>query len=753
MPRPQEFPGRPLLVTLSVALSACLAPLLALPTSASAYATIEGPPVFSSAPGLPDGRVYEQVSPADKNGNEAGATSNPIVSIKARPLAAADGNSVLFGGTGAMGESPWGASGAFVASKNRSGPGWSTRAVLPRAQESLESLGGNLYVGPFYLDPSADLSHVMFEANHGTFAAPPDSLCVGDGENVGEGQLYLSGPDPFVPATWLDRPEAAGAVENCAQQREAGAPVGGTPDFSTVYFAFPGTLLPEDASRAPHAEPKAQIGYDEDVEAWGFYEDREGTVREAGVLPDGGLDPFGAVPAASGHGSAPAGSNQVSADGSQAFFVSPDPASCAGAGLGGENNCAVDPPELYVRENGARTLLVSRDTLAPEAGGLPAPAPAGVSKMLNPTGGAFFMVKAHGSYVFASPDGSQAFFQSTDALTEAARQVSPGSEPKTYDFDVGSGALTYLPNVVGQILATDTNGSSFAFVRPESGGAPAELDLWSAAPGGGSVTPVTQLPGGGFEPVRMSSDGSVVLFTTSGLPGFNDLRVTEVFRYDAASNTLGCVSCAPAGVTSLPASIAEGNGGNVSDDDRVFFQTQAPLVPQDTNTNSPEVEVRQETFEKQGMDVYEWESGVVYLVSGGKSLRDSYLMDSSENGDDVFFATEESLVAGDTDGGYDVYDARVPHPGDNPPPAAVPCEGSVCQGPPRVPSPLAAPASAAFSGLGNPTSEVTPSSPPMQTTTKAVKCPKGKKLVRGKCVKVKSGKKRAKKASNNRRGK
>ena len=39
------------------------------------------------------------------------------------------------------------------------------------------------------------------------------------------------------------------------------------------------------------------------------------------------LDPFGAVPAVSGHARAPVG-NQVSADGSRAFFVSPDPASC-----------------------------------------------------------------------------------------------------------------------------------------------------------------------------------------------------------------------------------------------------------------------------------------------------------------------------------------------------------------------------------------------------------------------------------------
>ncbi len=54
-----------------------------------------------------------------------------------------------------------------------------------------------------------------------------------------------------------------------------------------------------------------------------------------------------------------------------------------------------------------------------------------------------------------------------------------------YDFDVNTGSLTYLPDVVGQIVATDTDGSAFAFVRPEAGASPPELDLWSVGPAGG----------------------------------------------------------------------------------------------------------------------------------------------------------------------------------------------------------------------------------------------------------------------------
>jgi hypothetical protein len=714
----------------------------ALPASASAYATAGGPPIYSSAPGLPDGRVYEQVSPADKNGNEAGAgaVEGPDTGENRYAFATPSGDSVLFEGTGAMGETADAYGEYFVAT--RTSGGWHTRSALPSAQESGAELGGTVGASLDGLDPSQDLSHVMFTSKRGIYSAPPNPKC---GE-VGEGQTYLAGSDPFVVATWLNRPEISDSIGAC----NGSGPVGGTPDFSTVYFTSVSTLLPEDSSR---------------VEGGGFYEDAEGTLREVGVLPGGGLSQFGAAAATSPD------RNEVSADGSRAFFVSPDPAavgSCVtteeGKGESAAQAAATCAPQLYVRENGNTTELVSQDTLLPDVGGLPAPAPA------DPEGSA-------ASFAFASSDGSQAFFQSEDRLTSAAPEGPPGNTSlKTYDFDVGTGELTYLPGVVGQIVATDTDGSSLAFVRPEAGGAPAELDLWSAGPSGGSVTPITQLPGGGPEPVRMSSDGTVVVFSAGGLPGFNDpagvhlvgdsyLPNLQIFRYDALANTLGCVSCAPAGVTPTGSAVisqpltVEGDHdpgivearGISADGDRVFFDTPDPLVPQDTDTGSFAINDNGTTV-SQDRDVYEWENGVVYLISSGKSTHNSYFLDNSENGDDVFFATTEGLAPGDTDGGYDVYDARVPQPGDNPPPAAVPCEGAVCQGPPNVPSPLTPPASVTFSGLGNPAPEVTPPPPPVKkTTTKTVKCKKNYVKKNDKCVRKAKPKKAKKSAHINRR--
>jgi hypothetical protein len=756
----------PLLGVLVAATSA-LGLSVALPATAGAYATIEGPPIYSAAPGLPDGRVYEQVSPADKNGNEAGGKTEPYSTSgeESYAFATANGNSVLFEATGPMGEAATPINPYFIATKNKGAAGWTTRGVTPSPRQPVSELGTLDHLD--FVDPSADLSHVMFKAGRGTYALPPEPSPSAPGCKLELGhQLYLAGSDPFVPATWLERPEIEEPIEICAGSEEGVDPVGGTPDFSTVYFTFAGTLLPEDASRAPHVKPSPQQG--QGVEAWGFYEDREGALREAGVLPDGELDPFGAVPAASGT-QRPREGNEVSADGSRAFFVSPDPASCE---PGGHNNCAADPPELYVRENGDRTVLVSRDTLLPEASGLPAPAPGGVFAMPRYH---HHEVESSGfEYVFASPDGSQAFFQSEDQLTSDAPEGPPGNRsPKTYDFDVNTGALTYLPGVTGRLVETDTAGSALAFEKLGAGGSPAELELWSAGPGGGSVTSIAQLPQAGVEAVseaRMSSNGSVLVFqTSSGLSSaFNSGGFKQIYRYDAAADTLGCVSCPPQGVTPtgnahmsprLTSEYGEEAGveapathgvaaerGIAADGDRIFFDTPDPLVPQDTNTGTTieRFDGAAKYFEKEGRDVYEWENGVVYLLSSGMSPISSFFLDNSENGDDVFFTTAEGLVPGDTDGAYDVYDVRVPHPGDNPPSAAVPCEGTVCQGPPNVPSPLAPPASATFSGLGNPPPEVTPPPPPAKPTKKTVKCKRNQVKAKGRCVKRPKDKKSAK---------
>jgi hypothetical protein len=733
-----------------------------LPAAASAYATIEGPPLFSSATGLPDGRIYEQVSPANKNGNAAGGFSSPSATggHDHYGYSSPDGDAVLFEGTGPMGESPWGNSLWFVASKDVGASGWSTRALMPRAVENQTLLQTKARLN--YISPSQDLSHALVEASD--LGLQTNDAC--------SGPTWLTGPDPFVAGTWVERPspELVSPVESCGSNGESGAPIGGTPNFSTVYFTVTGTLLPQDASRTVHAATDNRPG---EGEAWGLYEYAEGSPHEAGVLPDGKLSEFGAVPAASGHGRNLIG-NEVSEDGSRLFFVSPDPASCGENG--GHNDCASEPPELYVHELGhERAQLVSRDTLLGEPAGTPVAAPGGVLRMPNNSLQQNGFVGTSGSYVFASADGSQAFFQSTEALTAAAAEDSPGAEEKTYDFDVTTGSLAFLPGVHGEIVAVDSDGSDMVFLIPEAGGRPAQLNLWSAGPSGGTVTPVVQMPepNASVPESRLSADGSVLVFQTAERlsSSFNSGGFEQIYRYDVSANTLGCVSCDPTGVTprgnatmsSLLIDEARALGGEQreaprvaidqrgisSGGERIFFDSPDPLVPEDVNTNSPGVEEEEGGHKyPQGDDVYEWESDVVYLISTGESPRNSYLLDSSETGDDVFFATTQGLVPADTDGGYDVYDARIPQLGETPPAAASPCEGSTCQGAAGAGPSVASPASASFSGAGNLLPEVAPPSP-VSASPKTGKCKKGYVKRKSQCVKAKSKKKKkkAKKAS------
>lgn len=721
---------------------------VALPAAGGADATVASPPTPSSASGLPDGRLYEEVSPANKNGNYVASGHVPITEYHGYAAASADGNALVFVGSGAMGEAVSGVLGPYVA--RRVSSGWSTRSATP-PQLGVTSVFGT----PRILVPSSNLSTFVFGSwNRETRYSPEEPA-----GPVTSMDIYLT-EDPFLAPAWLGKPTIANPIpmpgENKARDFFV---VGATPSLSTVYFTYSGTLIEQDEPRAANVGS----GEGEGTDPWGFYEWSAGKLAAAGVLPNGTLSPFGAVPAAlAGNGVPGSGilerdasgsgwqaadfNNEVSADGSKAFFVSPDPLASTVTnpeGCEGNPSCTSAPPELYVRETAAdgskSTVLVSQSQLA---GHLGEAAPDGPVFVTDATvqGGAL-----DSPYVYASADGSQAFFASTDFLTKQAEEENVAGS-KEYDFDLKTGALTYLPHVVGPIVASSQNGSDFIF------GGTTGLDLWSAGPGGGSVTPIAQLPepptGEPERPKdpygtessallgvegRASSDGSVFVFDTDApVPGGfnNQTRYGEVYRYEVPSEAfpsgrLACVSCPPVGVTpSGNAFISYDNAGGrngqprstvgtramSSDGSRVFFDTPDPLVPQDVNGKR---------------DVYMWENGTIYLISSGTSSEDSSYLDNSSSGGDVFFNTTSGLLPGDADDAYDAYDARIPRSGDTPPPAAVPCAGEVCQGPPSVPSLLGLPASATFNGAGN----VAP--------VESSKAPVKKKVVKKKVVKKK----------------
>lgn len=665
------------------------------PAHVYAYATVGPEPVAGSS-GLPNGRIYEQVSPANKSGNSAG--KGPLVS-RYYSVAATDGNAVLFGASGGVGNAVTGATNNFYVAR-RSGSGWDTTAAMPRW---VGTTRGALFETPRWLDPAADLTRLVFVAQE-AYAPPPDAH---DSSNI-----FIADQDLSVAPLWAGRP----AIEHPSGEFRTLIPVGGSSDRRTLYFAYAGTLLPEDEQRAPQTSLNGSG-------AWGFYEYSGSVLTEAGVLPNGSLSPFGAVPAAIapvGQGERVANpdqlDNQISVDGSRAFFVSPDPNVSTASpfeqvGPCEQHPCTTDPPELYVREtapDGARrTVLVSQSRLAGHVGDA---APHGPTALPS-TAASRFTGEAY-SFVFASPDGSRAYFASVDQLTNDAPK---DSSPKTYEFNLATKELTFLPGVVGSIVTSTDDGSSLLFENTSA--STPELARWSSGPDGGTITKIADLPGAPtcaarapvevsnvvcIGPARVSADGSVTVFETNApIAGFNDSGgFDQVFRYDAASDELNCVSCPPTGVAPSGDAVISGidEQGNESesgatagvvdsrgislDGGQVFFDTPDPLIVRDRND---------------ARDVYEWDSGTRYLVSSGTSTQDSIFLDNSASGSDVFFATASGLVQGDTDGAYDVYDARIPHAGDNVDPTAVPCEGDVCQGPPSVPHLFDAPASAAVS--------------------------------------------------------
>lgn len=734
---------------LMLAVSTALVTAAGLPALAQADAKLAPPPIYSSVSGLPDGRVYEQASPFNKYGYGILNTGSWVPAGGA----SADGEAVWYFGDGPLTE-PVGVgsfAGVFVAQRS-SGGGWKSHAVLSRPVGS-GRFSSNIFADlPTSLLSSSDLSHFAYGIGAAE-VGPPDST-------RNPGNLYLAGPDPLVEPAWMARPQ----VETSKSEPEyaAGMPIGGTPDLSTVYFVYNGNLLAQDSERLVH-------------HTYGIYQYREGVLSEAGLMPDGTINPFGARPAARAEGAKEprippptipdAENNEVAADGTRLFFVSPEPSRSKLKCQLEAGECSTEASELYARisaPGGApKTMLVSQSQVPGHVG---EPAPDGALAVKGTAQEAAEFADP-ASYVYASPDGSHAFFQSIDRLTSDAPS---DTDPKVYDFDLDSGSLKYMAGVTGIVVGVASDGSSLLFEKTST--SPFELDRWS----NGTVGKVSDLPQppppGGTRaacedpvdiagtvvpaqepicvgPVRFSADGSTAVFATqSPIAGFNDPGgFFQVFRYDSDTDELSCLSCPPAGV--LPTGDAvmsnldyagyAGIGSTTpidpivpdravsSDANTVFFQTPDPLVAGDTN----------------GLpDVYEWQNGGVFLLASGQSDEPTYLIDSSESGNDVFLATSAELVKGDNDGSYDIYDARVPRPGDNPPPSALPCQGDVCQGPPSVPNLLGVPSSAAFNGLGNidarsegtPSKKAAPKKKSKQAKKKKKKLKKPKKLKQSK---------------------
>jgi hypothetical protein len=147
------------------------------------------------------------------------------------------------------------------------------------------------------------------------------------------------------------------------------------------------------------------------------------------------------------------------------------------------------------------------------------------------------------------------------------------------------------------------------------------------------------------------------------IPGEINVPCREVYRFDAGTGILRCVSCNAEDKRPAGDALGAMGGPFLADDGRVFFTTKDALVPTDTDDM---------------FSVYEYVEGHAQLISSGTSVEDYFpglndtiafgpffdpayagLESVSADGRDVFFSTYDTLVPTDTNGRFlKFYDAR-----------------------------------------------------------------------------------------------
>jgi hypothetical protein len=715
--------------------------------------------------GLPDCRAYELVTPVDKDSGEPHAVVAGFSEFPVYTLEAVTGAHASVSGDRMAWDSEYSLPGSATPGLDylsmRGSDGWSSESVVPPQTVANGLLCPEVDGMVAY---SSDLSRGILAdgyAQPGSFEGEAqdcghDEPRLVPGEPEGFQNLFLRDDDALsyqlVNVTPPDAPAPAPTevVSGRPTQYFQAAFLGGSNDLSHVVFEeeLPLTL------GAPSGDD--------------LYEWTGGVVHLVSFLPDGSqavgrlagatrntqfeqaiehLVPYNIADAR----------HAVSGDGSRVFFEA-----------GGD---------LYLREHAEQSqspLGVHGECTVPEDG---CTVQVDASQASGPGGGGKFMV--------ASENGSEVFFTDGDTAGLTSDTVA-GSGQNLYEYDVDTGKLadltpagevgvegvsgasedgSYVYFVAEGVLAANVMAGHAAvagqsnlyvfhagvttFVATLAAGS--DLCDWTSNTGcrnGQPVPPTRGEPAGSSGlTARVSANGVFIGFgSVNRLTGYDNTDVNtgqpdnEIFLYDAATDTLACASCDPSGAAPTAPGIiryparsstsTEQRTGypqrNVSDAGQVFFETSDALLPRDTNGK---------------LDVYEYEGGALSLLSSGTSEADSFFLDASVDGSDVFFATAQPLLGRDSDDVYDIYDARVDGGFTEPTGPAPACEGDGCRGPGTVAPGLSVPSSVTFAGAGNVQPPV-PVKPVARSKPKAkvLKCRKGYVKKRGKCVKRKAAK-------------
>lgn len=619
------------------------------------YGTALGPDVTfttlaPAASALPDDRSYELVTPVNKENANVYLRQGIELSYTGSDLplqASPDGSRITYAAdptVGGNGKGGGGGGNVYLAS--RSEAGWKSVNTQPPGDNTVayQVFNEDLSIG--FMDSCAK--------------TPLSPLAPAGYDDLYE---YLAGVGSYVPLITSTPPNrskgtlgAAGVYglnsNTCPQVAYAGS----SADGAHVYFEANDALTPQ-AAAAPPSEEQNDL-----------YDSVAGQLSVVNVLPSGAVDPgasFGSRPTEV----APFNFHRaISSDGSRAFWTD------------------LKDGNLYVREDDGASAPRTVQVDAAVGGG-------GYFWSASRTGSVAFFTKEGSLYAFDADDG-----QTADLAAAAdVLGVVDASDDGSYVYfvaeaDLAGGASIGQPNLY--LIRREAGGwGPPVFVATLSAndvtnGLIDKEGIWIARLGGKTA--------------EATSDGHSLVFEShQQLSDYDNAGSSEVYVYDADSGQIACPSCKRSGEAPSPQEFMLPLSGDSeyqsrwisSNGSKVFFNTIAPLVPNDVNGR---------------MDVYEWERqdsggcgqarGCVSLLSGGTSSVGSYLAEIGANGDDVFIVTRARLLEVDQNENADLYDVRA---GAVRPVSPSACTGSGCQGVPPAPPFFATPSSVTFNGVGN----------------------------------------------------
>ena len=663
---------------------------------------------------LPDGRAYELVSPSEKSGAD-------VIAQSYKTFVAADGTGVAWPATGAFA----GAQGTSVdvqyLSRRDGGAGtsgWRTHSINPAGgSQTLQALAFG-QIPTFEAAFTEDLTAGVYRSWRPLTDAPnvervANLYRLQDlDESAREPELLTGAASP------LDVPDGLGVVFRNALD-------GASRDLRHIFYQSPWNLTGDGA-----------FSFRGDL-----FEFAEGVgVRRVGRIP---LAPAttcddvaradcvdasaqAAITATLTFGNSNHSAEVISDDGLRIVFTV-TAGDMAGA--------------LFLREDGARTFHVNAsEKTTPES------AQAALAWGISRDGSRVFFTTSEG-LVDGDDSGGQDVYMYDRTAPEGSRltRLSVNARGDSCDAEGVVGASSdgdvvyFLCN--GHLVEGEPFSQSGLF-RWQEGGTFAYLGRFDSIGLAQSNMPRTPWQFVALSRAsRVSPDGRFVLFMAfrddgfagvGGFSGYEHEGFRQLYLYSADSRRLVCVSCNPRAsaatgdaLTDFKASVSatvhtQHLSHALSDDGRrVFFSTPEALVAEDSNGR---------------WDAYEYDvpSGTLHLISSGTDPADSYFIEATANGNDVFIATREQLVGWDVDKSYDLYDARVGGGFPEPAPPAQACAGEACRAPVTASPTVAIDASTQFRGAGDAT-------PRLRRHRKQLRCRRGKvlKRVRGrrKCVK------------------